>query len=318
MWNLPVTPCISWLPTFEFQSPNNGWGIDLDYCDVEWFALKTNRYHSVVSETEPKYCFLDSLIDYDGYSFSSKGFLHTVVDKRSSELNSPIHIQFSGFLKCWCSLLPSPAWLHPFTLIRGPNIPASYAILFFTASFTTRHTHNWTSFLLWPSLCILSGAISPLFSSSILDTYQPGGLIFCSHTFLPFHTVHGVLKERILEWFAIPFSSGPHLLELSKGGQEIPRITSKFGLQVKNEAGQRLTEFCQSFDQCYDIDHSKHPLPTTQEMTLHMDIIRWSTLKSDWLYSLQPKMEKLYTVSKYKTGSWLWFRSWAPYCTIQT
>ena len=47
-----------------------------------------------------------------------------------------------------------------------------------------------------------------------------------------------------------------------------------------------------------DIGHSKHPLPTTQENTLHMDITRWSTPKSDWLYSLQPKMEKLYTVSK--------------------
>ena len=32
--------------------------------------------------------------------------------------------------------------------------------------------------------------------------------------------------------------------------------------------------------------HSKHPLPTTQEMTLHMDITRWSTPKSDWLYYL--------------------------------
>ena len=51
--------------------------------------------------------------------------------------------------------------------------------------------------------------------------------------------------------------------------------------------------------------HSKYPLPTTQEKTLHMDITRWSTLKSDWLFSLQPKMEKLYTVSKNKTGSWL-------------
>ena len=29
-------------------------------------------------------------------------------------------------------------------------------------------------------------------------------------SFLPFHTVHGVLKARILKWFAIPFSSGPH------------------------------------------------------------------------------------------------------------
>ena len=37
--------------------------------------------------------------------------------------------------------------------------------------------------------------------------------------------------------------------------------------------------------------HSKHPLPTTQK-TLHMDITRWSMLKSDWLYSWQPKMER--------------------------
>ena len=46
--------------------------------------------------------------------------------------------------------------------------------------------------------------------------------------------------------------------------------------------------------------HSKHPVPTTQEKTLHMDITRWSTPKSDWLYSLQPKMEKLYTYSQQK------------------
>ena len=64
--------------------------------------------------------------------------------------------------------------------------------------------------------------------------------------------------------------------------------------------------------------HSKHPLLTTQEKTLHMDITRWSTSKSDWLYSLQPKMEKLYTVSKNKTRSWLWLRPWTPYCQIQT
>ena len=64
--------------------------------------------------------------------------------------------------------------------------------------------------------------------------------------------------------------------------------------------------------------HSKHPLPTTQGKTLHMDITRWSILKTDWLYSLQPKMEKLYTVNKNKTRSWLWLRSWAPYYQIQT
>ena len=65
-------------------------------------------------------------------------------------------------------------------------------------------------------------------------------------------------------------------------------------------------------------DHCQHPLPTTQEKTLHMDVTRWSTLKSDWLYSLQPKMEKLYTVNKNKTRSWLWLRSWTPYYQIQT
>ena len=64
--------------------------------------------------------------------------------------------------------------------------------------------------------------------------------------------------------------------------------------------------------------HNKHPLPTTQEKTLHMDITRWSTPKSDWLYSLQPRMEKLYTVNKNKTASGLWLRSWTLYCQIQT
>ena len=52
----------------------------MDYCDIEWFALETNRDHSVVFETAEKYGILDSLVDYEGYSISSKGFLPTVVD----------------------------------------------------------------------------------------------------------------------------------------------------------------------------------------------------------------------------------------------
>ena len=32
----------------------------------------------------------------------------------------------------------------------------------------------------------------------------------------------------------------------AKGGnEEIPRVTGKFGLEVQNKSGQRLTEFCQ-------------------------------------------------------------------------
>ena len=55
-------------------------GIDLDYCDTESFALETNRDHSVVFEIAPKDGILDSFVDYEGYSTSSKGFLPTVVD----------------------------------------------------------------------------------------------------------------------------------------------------------------------------------------------------------------------------------------------
>ena len=62
---------------------------------------------------------------------------------------------------------------------------------------------------------------------------------------------------------------------------------------------------------------SKYLHPTMQETALYMDITPWSVLKSDWLYYLQPKMEKLYKIKNNKTWSWLWLRSSAPYCKIQ-
>ena len=65
----------------------------MDYCDIVWFALETNRDHSVVFETVSKYFISDSFVDHDGYSISSKGFLTTLVD-RSSEFNSPILVHF--------------------------------------------------------------------------------------------------------------------------------------------------------------------------------------------------------------------------------
>ena len=46
----------------------------------------------------------------------------------------------------------------------------------------------------------------------------------------------------------------------------------------------------------------KHSISTTPETTLDMDITRWSILKSDWLYYLQPKIEKLYTVTLFAPG----------------
>ena len=52
----------------------------LDYCDIEEFALETNRDHSVVFEIAPKYCILDSFVYCKDYSISSNGFLPIVVD----------------------------------------------------------------------------------------------------------------------------------------------------------------------------------------------------------------------------------------------
>ena len=95
-------------------------------------------------------------------------------------------------------------------------------------------------------------------------------------------------EEAEVEWF---YEDLQDLLELTPkkdvlfiigdwnakvGSQETPGVTGKFGLGIWNEAGQRLIEFCQE----ERTGHSKHPLPTTQEKTLHMDITRWSTPKS--------------------------------------
>ena len=107
--NLPVTPCMSWLITFTFQSAIwkgylflvlvledlgglhrmvwlfsffgiSGWGIDLDYCDVEWFALEMNWDHFVAFEIAPKYCISDSCWLWGLLHFFYNVFLPTVVD----------------------------------------------------------------------------------------------------------------------------------------------------------------------------------------------------------------------------------------------
>ena len=104
------------------------------------------------------------------------------------------------------------------------TLPVSYTILLFTASHfasITSHIHNWVLFFLWLHLLILSGVISPLISSGILGTYQPGEFIFQCSIFLPFHTVHGVLKAKIIKWLAIPFSSGSHFIRILHHNQSI-------------------------------------------------------------------------------------------------
>ena len=78
------------------------------------------------------------------------------------------------------------------------------------------------------------------------------------------------------------------------GSQEILEVTGKFVLGVQTEVGQRLTEFWEENTHTVLVN----TLFQQHKRRLHMDIIRWSILKSDWLYSLQPKMEKLYSQQK--------------------
>ena len=99
-------------------------------------------------------------------------------------------------------------------------------------------------------------------------------------------------KEAEVEWF---YEDLQDLLELTLktnkqnvlfiigdwntevGNQEIPGfLTGKFGLGIQNEAGQRLTEFCQE-NTLIKADTSSN---NTKD-ALHMDITRWSILKSD-------------------------------------
>ena len=95
-------------------------------------------------------------------------------------------------------------------------------------------------------------------------------------------------EEAEVQWF---YEDLQNLLELTPkkdvlfiigdwnakvGSRETPGVTGKFGLGIRNEAGQRLSILPREHT-----GHSKHPLPTTQEKTLHMDITRQSTPKSD-------------------------------------
>ena len=81
-WVLVLKGLVGLHRTVQLQLLQHYWlGIDLDYHDIEWFALEMNRDHSVIFETASKYCISDSLVDSDGYSISSKVFLPTVVDK---------------------------------------------------------------------------------------------------------------------------------------------------------------------------------------------------------------------------------------------
>ena len=112
--NLPVTPSISWLPTFAFQSPMmkghlllililkdhhrtiwlqllqlSHWGLDLDYCDGEWFALEMNW-----DSTKPICYTLDRIVHQHDSLISSP---HTVFGFMNQLKNSNTLFQVNDY-----------------------------------------------------------------------------------------------------------------------------------------------------------------------------------------------------------------------------
>ena len=95
-------------------------------------------------------------------------------------------------------------------------------------------------------------------------------------------------KEAEVEWFngdlqklleLTPPKHAPFIIgdwNAKVGSQEIPGVAGKFGLGIQNEAAQKLIVLSREHT-----GHSKHSLLTIQEKTLHMDITKWSILKSD-------------------------------------
>ena len=95
-------------------------------------------------------------------------------------------------------------------------------------------------------------------------------------------------KEAEVQWF---YEDLQDFLELTRkkdiifiirdwkakvGSQETPWVTDKFGLGIQNEAGQRPKDFCQENALVIANTHFEQ-----HKRRLHMDITRWSTLKSD-------------------------------------
>ena len=144
----------------------NGWGIDMDYCDIEWFALETNSDHSVIFEIVPMYSISDSSVDYESYSISSKGFLPTVVDIMV------IWVKFTHF----SSLIPK---ILMFTLatscLTTSNLPW-FMDLTFQVPMQYCSLQHWT-FLLSPVTsttrwCFCFGSVSSFFLELFLH-YSP-------------------------------------------------------------------------------------------------------------------------------------------------
>ena len=91
------------------------------------------------------------------------------------------------------------------------------------------------------------------------------------------------------------------------GSQETLGVTGRFGLGVRNEAGQRLIEFCQENALVIANTFFQH---TREDITTHGHHQMVNTeIKLIIFFAAKDGEKKLYTVSKNKTRSRLWLRS---------
>ena len=149
--DLPVTPGISWLPTFAFQSPmmrrTPFCGVSLEHllglhriAQLLWHLWLGHKlgllgcWMAHLGNKLRSFCPFWNCTQIFEIAFQTLlltvWFLCTVADVMVIWIKFPHSYPFiSGFLRQWCSLLPSPVWPHP---IHGPDIPGPYAILFFT------------------------------------------------------------------------------------------------------------------------------------------------------------------------------------------
>ena len=204
------------------------------------------------------------------------------------------------FLECWRSLLPSPVWPLPICLDSWTwhsRFLCNIALNSIRLASITSHIHNWVLFLLWLHPFILSEVISPLISSSILGTYWPGEFLFQYPIILPFHTVLGVLKARILKWFAIPFTSGPHSVRPLH--HDPPVLGCPAGMAwfhwVRQGCGPsviRLTSFLKSY--------SHFPIGEGNGNTLQYSCLGYPMDRGAWWATVHEV-----------TKSWTWLRDWA-------
>ena len=149
-------------------------------------------------------------------------------------------------------------------------------------------------------------------------------------TVIQVYALNSNVEEAEVEWFSEDIQG---LLELAskklsfslywtgmqKWEVEISGLVGKFGVKStkwSREKSSRVLPREHTGPANTSFQQHKWKLYTWTSPNVHGKLYTWTIPKSNWLYSLQPKMEKLYTVSKNKTGSWLWLRSWTPYCQI--